>query len=442
MKVSKPRFVFNAKFKEIFFSTARYKHLWGGRARGGSHTETDYFLFKITQQKYFRGCFMRSVFGDIAGSLFQDFKDRLEYQAEQGLLNENDFLINETKKTVIYKPTGNSIISKGFKKSSGSQSAKLKSLAGITHVLIEEAEEVDEDDFNKLDDSIRTNKIDNIEIILLFNPPGKNHWIIRRWYNLLAAIGPDGDIVKGWYQAFPKSDPDLLSIHATFNDNRKNLNSKTISKYENYGIATSSNFNEDFFYRDVCGYISEGSKGRIYPNWLPCTNEEFEALPYPSFIGLDFGFSDDPVAAAEIKTHNLTGWARELVYEKGLTNQKLADLLKIKGVTGRIPIYADSAEPKSIQELSDEGLNVLPAPKGPDSVDYGVKKLQGMQWYATENSSNLWLENQEYIFQLDADKNPTNVPRDKFNHIKDGIRYGVTGNELFQGGEKMTGRRN
>ena len=438
--MSELKFSFNAKFKPFFFVNVRNKHNWGGRARGGSHFGTDKFLFHITQPEYFRGVFLRAIFSDIRDSLFRDFKDRLADKVDQGFLREEDFDINESKMSITYKPTGNTIISKGFKKSSGKSSAKLKSIAGVTHVLIEEAEEVEEDDFNKLDDSIRTNRIEHIEIMMLFNPPSKNHWIIKRWYNLVPTY-IDGVPIEGWYQAEPKSDPDLISIHTTFEDNLRNLNSKTITKYNNYGNPNSTTFNQEFYYRDVKGFISEGAKGRIYKNCKSITLPEFMELPYASFFALDFGYYPDPAAFVEIKRHNNTIWTRQLIYEQDLNNQQLAAKIKLL-IPANAPIYADSAEPKSIDELLTEGLNVYPAIKGPDSIDFGIKKLQGLKWFITEDSKEFWFENQEYKYQLGADGLPTGNPIDKHNHLKDATRYGVTSHELYGGGEKHLGRRN
>src|SRR5438067_4435473 len=118
---------FNELYEPVFTTTARYIDIWGGRARGGSHFGTDYFLFLITHPRYFRGCFLRAVYGDIRGSLWQDFKDRVTAAELKGDLDSDDFAFNESLMSVTYRPTGNSIISKGFKKSTGNQSAKLKS---------------------------------------------------------------------------------------------------------------------------------------------------------------------------------------------------------------------------------------------------------------------------------------------------------------------------
>jgi len=148
---------FSKKYKDLFKTKARYIDLFGGRGRGGSFTATQYYLHLITQPDYFRGYFMREIAGDIRESLWRDFKDRIE-EAEL----EDYFEINESQMSALYVPTGNLVLSKGFKKSSGNRTAKLKSLAGATHVAIEEAEEIGRADFRQLDDTL-THKI--------WNPP-------------------------------------------------------------------------------------------------------------------------------------------------------------------------------------------------------------------------------------------------------------------------------
>ncbi len=408
---------FNAIFKPVFFTEARYIHFWGGRARGGSHTVTEYFLFLITQPKYFRGTFLRAIFGDIRGSLWQDFKDRVADLAEKGEVLEEDFKFNEGPMTVTYLPTGNTIISKGFKKSSGSSSAKLKSLAGMTHVAIEEAEEVAEEDFLKLDDSLRTAKVERIQVILLFNPPSKNHWLMKRYYNLVPSE------YKGWYSAVPKQFPEFLSIHSNYVDNIANLNESTIKKYRSYGDPNSPMYNEDFYYRDVKGLVSEGKKGRIFTKVYPITNELFDALPYESFYGLDWGFSEDPVSLTEIKAHNKKAYLRQTIYEPGLTDDDLAEKMSLLGVGKRKEIIADSAEPKSITTISRKGYNILPADA--KHILNRIKYLQSFDLYVTEGSSDIWLEAENYTWALDREKNPTDTPIDKWNHAWDGVGYAL-----------------
>jgi phage terminase large subunit len=404
---------FNDKYKPVFTTRARYIHIWGGRGRGGSYFGTDYFLHLITRPEYFRGYIMRQVAGDIRESLWRDFNDRI---VENETIDQKLFALQDFSMTAQYLPTGNEIISKGFKKSSGNQTAKLKSIAGATHVLIEEGEETSEEDFNQLDDSLRTIK-GEIQIIFIFNPPHKDHWIMKRWYNLEPI---DDKEFEGYYKATPKNDPSLLSIHSTYLDNLVNINQTTIENFERYRLT-----NFEYYATMIRGLVSEGMKGIIFKKWKPMSNHEFNELPYPSFYGLDFGFSSDPAALVEIKAHNEKVWLRELLYETGYTNPMLSERFKQLGLNKSSEIFADSAEPKSIKELKDMGWNVKESQKGADSIRAGIQFLLSKNVFYTDNSKNLIKEKEAYRWALDADKNPTDKPVDESNHLMDATRYGI-----------------
>lgn len=398
---------FSHLYQPLLQSSARYAHLWGGRGRGGSYTATQYYLHLITQPDYFRGYFMREIAGDIRESLWRDFKDRIE-EAEL----EDLFHINETQMSATYLPTGNVVLSKGFKKSSGNRTAKLKSIAGATHVLIEEGEEISEDDFKALDDSLRTTKTAHVQVIMIFNPPPKTHWIWKKWYKLVGLEDP-----KGYFKATPKQDPDLLSIFSTFPDNKENLSESFIKNQMDYEKT-----DPDHYYTRVLGLISEGKIGRIFRNW-----QYIQSMPgqYEKFYGLDFGFND-PVALVECEAHNKNIYLDEKIYETGLTNQDLSKLMLALNISKTAKIYADSAEPKSIKELRGYGWNIIEAQKGPDSVVNGIKFMKQYNVMATEKSANLWTENQNYAWQM-VNKVPTDQPEDKFNHIHDAARYAING---------------
>ncbi len=391
-------------YKPLFTTRARYIDLWGGRGRGGSFTATQYFLHLITQPEYFRGYFMREIAGDVRESLWRDFKDRVD---ESDLVDHFDF--NESTMTAVFKPTGNVILSRGFKKSSGNRTAKLKSLAGATHVIIEEAEEIGEDDFRQLDDTLRTKKSENIQIIRIFNPPSKNHWIWRRWYNLIPALK------EGYYQAIPKKDPQLLSIHSTYLDNIQNIHKSSKETWAGYETV-----DPEYFYTIIKGLISEGVRGRIYKHF------QIGVMPnvYPKFYGLDWGWND-PVALVEVENHNKSLFVNELIYESGLTNIDLSNRLTALGISKTAPIYADSAEPKDINDMRRMGWNVIAAQKGSDSVMNGIKFVKQFDVFVTENSLNLWKESENYRWRLDQNKMPTNEPEDKDNHLMDALRYSL-----------------
>lgn len=399
------RFEYAEPYLPIFKSKARYIHIWGGRGRGGSFTATQYALQLITSTDYFRGYFMREVFNDIRDSLWRDFKDRIE---ENETINEIDFAFNDSQMTVTYIPTGNTIISKGFKKSSGNRTAKLKSLAGATHVFIEEAEENDEISFRQLDDSLRTTKAET-KIVMVFNPPNKSHWIIKKWYNLIESEH------TGYFMAIPKSDAkNLLSIHSTYKANEINLNDSFVSNLVEYQSK-----DPDYYYTMVKGLITEGVKGRIYRNW-----QIINQMPntYQKFYGLDFGFND-PVALVEVEMHNKEIYCRQLIYQSGMTNREISDRMKSLGVSGKI--IADSAEPKSILELQRMGWDVSPAVKGPDSVKTGIKYLKEFTVHLTHESADFWTEYENYRWALNANKEPTEQPQDGYDHLMDALRMAV-----------------
>lgn len=405
-------------YKPLFTEKPRYIICIGGRASGRSYAASQYAMLQLLTAKYFRCAIMRYVLGDIRNSIFQEIRDRLE---ENQL--ENNIEIREN--TLEFRYGNNKINGIGFRKSSGDQKSKLKSLASYNCVIIEEADEVAEEDFQQLDDSLRTIKSD-ITVILLLNPPDKNHWIIKRWFNLTTSA------VTGFYKfALKSTEKDTVFIHGTYLDNVANLNQKTIDNFEKYKTR-----NPDHYYNMICGMVSEGARGRIFKDWKIIPDKEFEELPYDSYYGLDFGFSNDPAALVEIKEHNDNIWLRELIYEVGLTNKALSQRFENVGlIKGKSIVYADCAEPKSIQELRDDDWDVRPALKGQDSIRAGIDLLLGKTVAYTESSTNLDNENHEYKWALDKNKEPTNKPIDSNNHLKDATRYGVASNakEAFVG---------
>lgn len=409
----------NHHYKDLFIKKPRYFFLMGGRGAGRSTTASQFALAKLLAPEYFRCAIMRLVLGDIRNSIFQDIRDRMEEAEVEEQINIKEHLLG-------FEYGENKITGIGFRKSSGDQKSKLKSLANFNVIIIEEADEIPEDDFIQLDDSLRTLKSDII-IIFLLNPPSKNHWIIKRWFNLIKSK------VEGFYKYKLKESVkhNTILINTTWKENRKNLSESSIANYLNYKTTRP-----EHYYNMIEGLVSEGARGRIYKNWKLTTNKVFDELPFPSFYGLDFGFTNDPTALVEIKKHNNKVWFKELIYEAGLTNPLIGKRMSQVGVQQKTAkIYADNAEPKSIQELRDLGWDVIPAEKGQGSVSVGIDNLIAREVFYTEESINMAIEVQEYKWALDKDKNPTNDPVDKFNHLMDGGRYGLRGDagESFVG---------
>ncbi len=448
---------FSHIYKPLFQQKARYYDLIGGRSRGGSYSGTLYFLHLITRQHYFRGCFLRQVLGDVRASLFQDFKDRIdEIEQLNGSVKLEDFDINETLMTIIYKPTGNKIISKGVTKSGG-RTAKLKSLAGVTHVLIEEADEMGKFDFDQLDLSLRTIKtIQGVQIIRVFNPPNKEHWIWKD-YNLTEAPirffhGHTPQDKDEYFIAEPKTSSNIVSIFSTYHHNRKYLDKTTIEKLESYLEE-----DPDYYYTTVLGLISEGAKGRIFTRWKFIPNQVFNDIDAKSLFALDFGLAS-PAGLVEMKFVKNNLYVRELNY-KPLTNLEIALKLCSLQIGPKHSIIADSAEPASISKLRrgfkmDElegvkniimdgenvkphykpmlsGFNIYPATKGPGSIKAGISATKQYRVHVTEDSKNLQKEYVEYKWALDKNKYPTEDPIDQYNHLMDPIRYGVKDKDKY-----------
>lgn len=410
-------FQFNHIYQPVFSTNKRYIDVLGGRGRGGSHFGTEYFLFLITQKNYFRGYFVRQVLSDIRDSLFRDFKDRIE---ECGV-NMNDFHIQDNLMRITYVPTGNTIMSKGVSKD-GSRTAKMKSLAGATHVLIEESDELKEQDFDQLDLSLRTVKADKVQIIRIFNPPAKNHWIWRD-YNLIESG------VEGYYMPVVRSNANILSIWSDYHSNEKNLQPSTIQKFESFKET-----NPEYYYNQVKGLVPEGMKGRVYSGWEPITDADFDSVECVPIYCLDFGYSSDPNALVELKYSNGRIYAKELLYSPEIGDYELCKIMHSLGIRDNDLIIADYGSGGDLRisnirrmyNINPEyRFNIHPAIKGDGSVKAGISKIKECKVYVTENSSNIWNEYQEYKWMLDANGVPTDNPIDKYNHLLDAIRYGV-----------------
>lgn len=154
--------------------------------------------------------------------------------------------------------------------------------------------------------------------------------------------------------------------------------------------------------------------------------------------GLDFGFTNDPTALVRIGVLHGELYMEELIYETGLLNKDISDLLKELGLKRRDEIIADSAEPKSIAELRSYGWNVRPAKKGTDSVNHGISLLKSYKLNITKNSVNWRKEVNNYKWKVDNNGDTLNVPIDAYNHLWDAARY-YASLKLVNSGFKILG---
>lgn len=424
---------FNKIYQPLFTTKARFVDIWGGRGGGRSYAGTNYLLIKLLSSPYkMRGFLVRQNFGTIRTSLWQDMLDRIESSPHADIIKK-DLRIVDTRMHIEHIPTGNTISSLGVM-GTKAQTGKLKSLAGATDLLIEEADEIGENDFDQINVSLRTTE-SPIKIIRLFNPPGKDHWWWKRFYT------PKESDVKDWFMMEPdkgvyyktadgelheieptepyEAIPKICSIFATYKNNYKNIDALTRITYESYAKTRPEYYNGM-----IRGLVSKGMQGAIYHNWQKITNDEFNAIEARSIFGLDFGTAS-PAALVECKLVKNKLYLREHNYE-GKTAKQIGELLLSMNV-GSDLIIADSAEPISIQEIRNMGFNIVAAMKAPGSIVSGINKIKDLEVYATEDSKDLWIEFIEYRWALDKNKNPTDDPIDMFNHLMDAIRYIILG---------------
>ena len=145
--------------------------------------------------------------------------------------------------------------------------------------------------------------------------------------------------------------------------------------------------------------------------------------------GMDFGYTNDPTALVAVYKSGDNLYVDELIYRTGMTNPDISNVLNSLGLDRRTEVFADSAEPKSIEELHRMGWNVKPTQKGADSVIVGIDVLKWHKLFVTPRSSNLIKELQNYKWVEDKNGNLLNKPIDAFNHAIDALRY-ATYNKL------------
>ena len=142
--------------------------------------------------------------------------------------------------------------------------------------------------------------------------------------------------------------------------------------------------------------------------------------------GMDFGYTNDPTTMADIYMLDGNYIFDEKLYKTGLTNQEIWREFKALGLDNSIYTVADSAEPKSIQELTNLGMKIIGATKGADSIMYGIQRMQEVKFSVTARSLNLIKELRSYSWATDREGKELNKPIDSQNHIIDGIRYFFT----------------
>lgn len=164
-------------------------------------------------------------------------------------------------------------------------------------------------------------------------------------------------------------------------------------------------------------------EGKIYKDW-----QIIDQVPHEARLvrrGIDFGYSNDPAAIMDVYQYNGGYILDEQLYRKGMLNKPLADFVANLEEPQTL-IIADSAEPKSIDELKSYGLTILPANKGADSIRNGIATVQGQRISVTKRSANLINEYRTYMWRFDRDGRQLTEPEGGNDHALDAVRYAIT----------------
>jgi len=256
------------------------------------------------------------------------------------------------------------------------------------------------------------------------NPVGKSHWAFKVFFQSVAPADVFGVEDK------PLTTPDqYASMYLQPDDNREHLP-------DGYIEETLDNLPEHKRRRFRRGEWGE-PEGAVFPRWaIKDVPEEVQRRAKRSH-GLDFGFSVAAAALVDLYLYGDDLYIDELLYANGLTNTQLIKRIKAMGLTG--VIYGDSAEPKSIKELSDGGVRIKGAAKGQDSIRQGIDWLLGKNIYVTRRSYNIQTELQNYVWETDRTGRLKTQPIDDYNDAIDATRYGAEA--FMRGAEKFKQKR-
>ena len=316
-----------------------------------------------------------------------------------------------TKTDIVNKMTKSRIMFRGIKTSSGNQTAKLKSIQGITTFVCDEAEEwTSEDEFDKIMLSIRKKGIQN-RIIIIMNPCDSNHFIYKKYIEKThKLVEIDG------VQVQISTHPNVLHIHTTYFDNLDNLSPEFLKEVEDMKVS-----NPEKYAHVVIGRWADVAEGAVFKKWGIV--KEFPQECKKVGIGQDFGFTNDPSAAVRCGIIDNRLYVDELFYETDMLSSAIANRLK----PFSMKVFADSQDPRLIQEIKNRGVNIYPVDKFPGSIKAGIDKIKDMEFFVTERSYNIITELRKYVWDKDKDGNYINEPVDEYNHLMDAIRYYVLG---------------
>lgn len=394
LNISKPHKVFN---RNIFDELTDYSHFtevhYGGGSSGKSHGVVQKVVVKALQQwRYPRKIlWLRKVGATIADSLFQDVKGCLI-----------DFKVwdlcewNKTDNRVVL-PNGAVFLFKGM-----DNSEKIKSIKGISDVVMEEASEFVMNDYTQLTLRLREKKHLNKQIFLMFNPVSKLNWV---------------------YKYFFAGEPhkNTLIKQSSYKDN------KFLDEMTKNNLEDLANRNPAYYKIYALGEFATLDK-RVFPKYDTDILNKDDLRHLPSYFALDYGYVNDPSAFIHVKVDkkNKKLYIIDEYVKTGMLNDELANVIKQLGYA-KERITADSAEKKSIAEMKREGIErIKPSMKGADSIMAGIQFLSQFDIVVDERCYKTIEELDNYTWKKDKQTDEYyNEPVDTYNHCIDALRYAV-----------------
>lgn len=404
--------------------------LMGGRSTGKSTDACWCAIFALRQnldtvivkKKKYAIMIMRQNAGSIKHSIWKTFTNT--FSLSKPLFGEIDKYceLQETavKLKILDKKlkdvnVGELVGIKGFQSSNKSNTASLKGLEKVNLYLIDEAEEIRKHDYQQLKmTAIR----EGATIVLICNTPHKDHWIVKEFLDLLPTKW------EGFFDFQAKRVKNFTLIRSKISQNEF-LSHEAYQNYLATGVKASGQYNLEAYLKDIKGFVNSNIIGKVFTNYLVCSNEEFDSVNVSSNWGMDFGFSNDPTTIVQTKKHNGCLYVKEWLYQTNLTipqtDKKMLDLK----ISKQVKIYADGGGlgVMLIAQLKQLGWNIVPAVKGAGSVKSGILTIKDYQVRITQNSQNILEEFNNYTYKLDNNKEATTEPIDGYNHAIDAIRY-------------------
>lgn len=394
----------------------RYRVVKGSRASKKSKTAALWFITNMMKYPEANLLVIRKTFRTLKDSCYTELK-----WAVKRLKCEDYWNFTESPLQAEYLPTGQKIYFRGL-----DDPLKVTSVTVDVGVLcwmwIEEAYEImKEEDFDTLDESIRGEVPDGLfkQVTFTFNPWNERHWLKKRFFD-----NPDDETIalttnylcNEWLDAADKK------VFETMKKN--NPRRYAVAGLGGWGIVDGlvyENWKEQAFELLTRKELEERKKkGEPIPECV-CIRDDVQ-----SAFGLDFGYTNDPSAlfCGFIDEKNKKIWVWDEMYEKGLSNKRIFENITSMGYA-KERITADSAEPKSIDELKGLGLRVTGAAKGKDSINNGIQFIQDFEIIIHPRCVNFLTEISNYTWDKDKFGSKLNKPIDDFNHLMDAMRYAL-----------------